>query len=486
LHAELGQLRGELPKTAYESIENRFSPEEIDYLHDKIKNSPRLDIYETINGRQALEKMLKGAVPTDGEIKILSQVLSKDIIDTLMKHRPFSDRVTDTVVDALNVPRSIMSSGDISAPGRQGLGLVGSKAYWTSFDDMFKGLSSEQRYQAIQDEIVARPTYRTMRKAGLFLGGDSHFLNDKEEQFMSNMAEKIPGVGKLVRASDRAYVAFLNKLRADHFDHVLELAKKAGVDFKENPKALKDIAKYINTFTGRGDLHKSLKSMAPALNGIFFSPRLMASRLSMMNPLWYMRLDPFVRKQAMKSMLAFSATQMSLLSLLALVPGVTVALDPRSSDFGKAKAGNTRYDTMAGFQQYIRLFAQLGSGETVTSGGEEKVLGEGYKADTRKDIIYRFFENKESPIASFITQMLEGKDAIGRPLHVLPKSLEERGVILDRFIPMFSQDVLDAVHEYGTAGLLVAAPAAIGVGSSTYASKEPKVKKATQGWIIEE
>jgi len=474
-HAELAQLKGALTKKHFESIEGMFSPDEVEHLFDAIKNSPRLTYSETLNARNGMQKILEGTVPADHEIKLLAQVFSKEIIDTLMKHRPLQDRLAQHVVDAMNIPRAFMASMDLSAPGRQGIGLVTSKAYWTSLDDMLKGFSSEARYNAIHEEIMSRPSYRSMRKSGLFVGKDRHFLNDREEQFMSNLAEKVPGAGRVIRASERAYSAFLEKLRADHFDFLIKSAKDAGVEI--TPKLQQDLAKYINTFTGRGDMPRALEKLAPGLNAIFFSPRLIASRIQMLNPLFYTKLDPFVRKQAMKSLIGFAGTQTTLLSLAALVPGVAISMNMTSPDFGKARIGNTRIDTMGGFQQYLRFAAQMVSGTTTNSRGETKTLGEGYKADTRKDILYRFLENKEAPIVAFATKLLSGKDPAGKPIHFTPNSISDRGMIIDMFVPMVAQDTLDAIDEWGVKGTVAAVPAGLGAGVQTYKPNAPKGTK---------
>ena len=471
-YRELGQLKGELSKVNYESIRKEFSQPDIDALFNMVKDSPRLDLFEQITARGALVKMLGGeggAVPTVGELKLLSQVFPKEMIDALLAQRPFAARFWDGLKNALNVPRSIMSSFDLSAPLRQGIFLVGRKEFYPAFAKMFKQFGSEKAFKAMQEEIASRPTFKLMKKSRLALTEMDRFLSDREEAFMSNWAEKIPVVGRVVRASGRAYVGFLNKLRADTFDSLVKQAKDIGVDFEENEKVLMDLSKFINSATGRGDLG-SLNRAVPIMNGIFFSPRLMASRLNLLNPLYYVQLDPFVRKQALKSLLSFGGIAATVLTL-AKMGGANVGADPTSADFGKVRIDYTRYDVLGGFQQYIKLAAQLITGKvTSTTTGKVITLGEGYRPLTRKEIIIRFFQNKENPVASFVTDFLDGQDVVGNKFDLSSE-------LVDRFIPLILQDLKETVKEWGPIGVALEIPAVFGVGTQTYGGPNSSPKK---------
>lgn len=328
--------------------------------------------------------------------------------------------------------------------------------------------------------IKTRPTYLKMKQAGLALTEMGGQITKREEVFMGNLAEKIPLYGRMVRASNRAYTGFANKLRADLFDDILKKAQIAGRDIDDD--LLKSLADFINAGTGRGKfglketgiLPKGLEKIAPIMNAAFFSPRLMASRLNLLNPYFYIQLDPFVRKEALKTLFADAAIFGTIYGIWKLNGG-DVGLNPRSADFGKIKIGNTRYDPLGGFQQYVKFATQLITGEIISSTtGRTITVGEGYKPLTRKDIILRFFENKTSPIASFVIGLLTGTTAIGEDVDVPTE-------VINRFIPMAVQDLYDISQEQGAEGILYGLPAVFGVGVQTYGKQELAVGESKLG-----
>lgn len=464
-YKKLGQLKGELPKVQFESIRNQLTQQDINDLFNKVEQS-NLGVFEKVNAQTALGKLLGeggGSVPTKSELALLNEVFPQEMIQAILDNRSIFQKIFSMGENALNLPRAAMATADLSAPLRQGIFLIGRPKQWIpAFKNMFKYAFNKKAYDGLLDEIKARPTYKLMREGGLSLTDTGPILSSREEAFMSNLMEKIPGFGRVAAGSNRAYSGFLNKLRADVFDDLVKSAKSQGIEVEG--KTLKDISSFVNAATGRGDLG-ALQRAAPILNGVFFSPRLIASRVNLLNPAYYARLDPFVRKEALKSLITFGGTALTVLGLAKLA-GAEVGADPRSANFGKIKVGNTRYDVLGGFQQYIRLAAQLITGQIVSStSGKTMTLGEGYKPLTRKDIIMRFFESKESPVASFVTGLLTGKTGIGEDFNLSEE-------IISRFIPMFAQDAYDLMKEWGPAGALMAAPGFFGMGSQTYGKTE--------------
>lgn len=462
LSSEMAQLRGEAPKVDYEGVRGQFTQEEIDGLFDSIKQNPSLSLFDSINARTGLAKLLDGTVPTRSEINLLSKVFPADFVRAALRHRSTSAKIADFAGNALNLPRSLMSTLDLSAPLRQGVFLSGRREFYNAFASMFKQFGSERVYRGVMDDIKARDTYPLMEESGLSLSDMGHDLSQREEAFMSQWAERIPGVGRVVRASERGFSGFLNKLRADTFDDLVRRSVAAGVDFKANPKALSDIASFVNAATGRGNLGK-LNSSAPLLNGLFFSPRLIASRVTMLNPAYYATLSPVVRREAIKSLLTFGTMATSVLALFKM-GGAEVEDDPRSSDFGKIKIGNTRYDILGGFGQYITLGARLATNETKTLKGEVQTLGERYGSRTRLDVAANFLGNKASPVAGYIRDYLRGADPVGTPF-------DARKDAAQLFIPLFLQDAYAVMQDGGVEALPRVAPGFFGVGVQTYTEK---------------
>jgi len=468
-------LKGPMEKVEFESIRKNLTQPDIDGIFSKVENSPDLGVWDKFTAKTGLIKLLGaqgGSVPTEGELALLSKVFSKEFVGAVLDKRSTLEKFWAGTENVLNLPRSIMSTLDFSMPLRQGAFLIGRPKQWLpAFRDQFKYAWSENAYDGLMKNIQSRPTYELMKDNGLSLTTTGN-IGAREEAFASNLAEQIPIFGRFAKASNRAATGFLNQVRADTFDDLVKRATETGA-IKE-PGVVKNIANFVNTATGRGGLNETLEKSAGLLNATFFSPRLMASRLSLLNPTYYLKLDPFTRKEALKSLFSFAAAGATTLSL-AKAAGADVGIDPRSADFGKIKIGNTRFDIGAGFQQYFVLAARLLSGEMVSSTtGKEFQLGEGYKATTRADIIQRFFESKTAPIASFALGLLKGKTTMGEDFDIPAE-------IIDRFVPMVTQDVLDLTREWGSKGVLMAVPGVFGVGSQTYGDQVPVKETSKTG-----
>ena len=468
--AQLKELKGGLPKVQFEGIRGKVLQADIDNLFNLVEHNSIISPYEKITAKTGLSKLLGAegvAVPTEGELALLNKVFPPTFVQSIISKRTLTQKLFEGTKEVLNVPRAIMASADMSAPLRQGIFLIGRPKQWLpAFRDMFKYAFNEKAYNGLMLDIEKRTTYPLMKEGGLSLTNIGKSLYGREEKFMSNLAERIPVLGHIVRGSHRAHTGFLNKLRADVFDDMVSHAQKQGLRIEG--KLLKDIGNFVSAATGRGKLPGAIERSAVTLNSLFFSPRLMASRVNLLNPVYYAKLDPFVRKEALKSLLTFAGTATSIVTL-AKLGGADIGVDPRSADFGKIKIGNTRYDPYGGFQQYIRLAAQLITGEHISSTtGVKTTVGEGYKPLTRTDIIGRFLETKESPVVSFALGLLRGQDNLGKDFNIAQETAQ-------RFIPMVAQDMYDLYKERGLEGIAMGTPAIFGAGLQTYSPNPTEI-----------
>lgn len=468
----LGTLKGELPKAKFEPIKEALKQPEIDELFEQIKHFPHFDFYEKITTSNALVKLFKGVIPGTEELKKLRDVFGEELITTIRSKRPFSEKLFEGLAELVNIPRALMSSMDMSAPLRQGLILTIHKPKQAigAFAKMIQVFGSEKIFTATMEQIVSRPTFTIMKNSGLYLADITKKaigLSSKEESFMSNFAAKIPIIGSLVRASERAYVGFLNKLRADVFDDISKEYIRGGITPETKPEVFKGLAEFINNTTGRGTLPFGLQRVGPVLNGVFFSPRFMASRIQMLNPQWYLKLPPEVRKEAAKSMVKFVATGIGIISL-AKLGGAEVEDDPRSSDFGKIRMGNVRWDVWGGFQQWVRFISQITTGKTksISSGEVRELSQKKFPFETRWDLAVRFFRGKLAPTPAMIVDLIDGQNVIG-------VSTKFDIDLLKRITPIYVQDVIDAVRELGSIGVIsVGVPGFFGVGTQVFRPEE--------------
>lgn len=463
--AKKAAMAGELTKVEFEAIRDKISEGDIHNIFEIIRETSELSEWERLPAGEGLGKIFGergGRVPTENEIMLLNRALGSEFTRAVLRKRSLWKKAKEAGWQLANIPRSIMASFDLSAPLRQGIFMIYKpKQFFSAFENMFKSFGSEKASVAAQQRITQMPDYKLMKQSELPLTELGRSLRMREEAFMSNWAEKIPGVGRMVRASGRAHMAFLNQLRADTFVDLIMRAEKLGLKPRQNPQLSRAIAKFIGDATGRGSLG-SLERSAVALNTFFFSPRLAASRIHLLNPGYY--LNPakpkFVRKEAIKALVAYTGTVTTVLSL-AKMAGAEVGLDPRDANFGKIMIGKTRVDIMAGFQQYVRAAAQFFGNQYVSSiTGKKRTLGEGYKPMSQWDILWRQIESKQAPIISFITDLLKRQDWKGEDISI-PKEVGRR------LVPMVLMDMIEIAQEDPKL-LPLGVPGLFGVGLQHY------------------
>jgi uncharacterized protein YukE len=389
-----------------------------------------------------------------------------------MRKRPLLKRIFDvTVVQPLNLARASLIGLDLAAVLRQGGFIVlghpirGVKA----MVPMFRAMVSEVQAHAIEDAIHNRPNADLYEKAKLELTKRSSFKQSEiEEQYQSRWLEKLPWwtvAGPIMRGSQRAFTTFLNVLRADTFD-----AMAAGLSLRRKPTLdeAKIIANYVNVATGRGKIGTK-GTTGTGLNTVFFAPRLVASRFNLLagQPMYggTARTRAYIAAEYARFLMGTAAAIALLMwGLSDDDDKATLELDPRSSDFGKVKIGNTRIDPLAGLAQVTVFLSRVATGVTITSKGEMKPLRNAYRLfddgtrtwhgyrlkyrevaygdDTTYDVLTRFLRTKLAPFPGTMVNLAVGENVVGEP--VGPDD-----AALSLVTPLSVQNVADVMEEHG-------------------------------------
>lgn len=224
LAAAQKQLAGEMPRS--ETAMPTFDYTDLDKaeLKRRIDNSG-LEVHERVRAAKVLTDMIGGnpVPPVQSDIDLLSRILGVEVAREVAKapRGGFAKRL-------LSIPRSIMASADFSAPGRQGFVAVmrhpirGAQAFkrmfgagWSqeSYDSLVDGFIQDPLYTMARDSGLQFQSVASRRRGGMLAGGGEDWVVDEA-------VEKLP----FVRGSNRAYNAFLDKMRFDIFkDHVEKL-----------------------------------------------------------------------------------------------------------------------------------------------------------------------------------------------------------------------------------------------------------------------
>lgn len=376
-----------------------------------------------------------------------------------------------------DTPRGMMSV-DLpymtSAAFRQASPYVGTADWFKAWIPAAKSFGSKEAYEAINSEIANRPLFRPghnmpsqAETAGLQLT-DLGKYSRREESLRGELAEKVPVYGKYVAASNRAYTAFLNSLRANRFEDLVGNLQKDGID---NPQNRNQIANAINTLTGRGKLaahpnvenggFTNIEGAAKVLSNVFFSPRKIASEVQMLNPATYIMTNPVARKELLAGALRRVGIWWGLAGMAEL-SGATVSKDPTNPDFGKIKIGDTRIDPPGGLQQYLVLGTQLAKGgKTSSTSGKFTAFGSKVTADTAFDNISNFVTNRFHPTAKYIVDL--AKAGKSRPFYAGDSALQLA-------TPMYTQDLAQIARENPKlVPMLLGAPlSGAGIGVQSY------------------
>lgn len=326
---------------------------------------------------------------------------------------------------------------------------------------------------AIKADIYSRPnaldgTYNKM-KLSIGMG---------EEEFPTTLPEKIPLFGRLFKASEVAYNGFLMRMRADIADKYIEIAKNTNIDLTDKEQ-VRSIGRLVNSLTGRGELPFGLEKIGKTVNNVFFSPKMLKANFDFLTLHSTDEMSSFARKQAAINLVKVMGGMATIMAVSKVLSPNSVQLDPRSSDFGKIKIGDTRFDISGGMGSLITLAARilptidngkLGFYSKSTTTGHVSPLNSGkFGSQDVSDVLVNFSENKLSPAAAILKDIwLHGKDFSGKK----PTIGGETAGLLE---PLPIQNVQEMLADPKSANVVLGTIMdALGITTNTYGTTKKK------------
>jgi hypothetical protein len=406
-------------------------------------------------------KLDKDAIDLKDQLIKLQNEREARLAQQEYENRNRIQKAKDTAADALDAVRTIQTNPDMSFFGRQGIKYLvthpikGPKLFWESA----KQAVSQKKYDRWLHDIHNSETWQLIEDSGLaVLDPTTLHASKREEQWRSQLIHKIPIAGQVAKASERAFTSAANMARVDWFMEGVKILREQGKTFENSPDEYKGWASAVNNMTGRGGLG-AFEPVAGQLAIPFWSPRLIASNINLfLNPMYYYKLPKTARLMLLKNMAQYITTGVAFLGL-ANVLGADTEIDPRSSDFGKIKVGDTRYDIWGGAAQYIRAVTQILTSTRKSNGGEEALDAKGI---TR--VGTNLIRSKLSPLIGFAVDAKLGENIVGEKV--------EWKDAWKLMVPMLWNDIKDAQKSGGADAAAVAGLLSfLGIGSQTYGQR---------------
>lgn len=292
-------------------------------------------------------------------------------------------------------------------------------------------------------ELSQRKNFKNgfYKRARLEFSETSGPLRAQEEFVMSSLTDKIP----ILKNFNRAWVTYMNLLRAEYFDMMTNLGHGGTVSEAE----AKVLANAINIATGRGNFGKFNGAMT-LLNSVFLAPKYKVSRFQLLaGPLSGFRFGKGATARTRK--LIAKEYGMTLAGVGAFLGLASMALtayygppgedkkwdmnfNPLSRKFG-LRIGTRTLDPFFGIRQVTMFVAR----SVAILAGKGKQVGLKHPGFT----LGGFFRNLLAPIPSAITSRYLGTTPESRKGRKVPATLKNLGKTL--ITPVSYKDVYESM-----------------------------------------
>jgi len=397
------------------------------------------------------------------------------------------------------IPKSLQLGLELSFFKRQGFFYGRShpiKAFMAAVEAI-PAVFSQRLALASMEDIESRPNAKEYHLAQIDFTQVHGPKAKLEEMFQSSVIQWLESTegklflplrtwAKLYAAFERGNRTFANIMKADLYDiqkrDTLAAREFFGSSTEWTENDIKQAGRTANIFSGRGT---GIRGGNPWLDFLFLARRWAWSRIQADFVVPFQLMTPksigqWNADRGMRVALAklYIQTLLGHATKLAIAYWVymllagddeekkpTLEFDPRSSDAGALRIGETRLKDEGGLMPAIVLASRIATGTMKTSSGEIKsIYGEDVQwgGKTAADFIIDFARYKLGSGPSAILEWASGRDAIG---NVVSKT----DIVTSRLTPLTAKEIVAAEKELGVKqGTMAALDAFFGVSVSTY------------------
>jgi len=475
--ARKSAMEGPMLERLYQ-LQETYSAKDIDNLHQAIHESNKVNDFEKMSAATAVDKIFTGQPLSKSDIALIHRIFGRELAHRLDAIReqalPKRKGLLHGISEVLSVPQSLRAMVDMGITLRQGIVFFAQHPLKASrlTAQTFKHAWTEQASNRMDAWIRDLPGAQIGMKHGLILRDWT--MGNKADGYYASKLLKLwrpkSRLGKILAApynavihakdiSERAYILQRNAIAATYYG---ELVKNWGPDV--NAANYQKMAQFVNHATGEGTgkwLEKNAEILAPA----FWAPRLAVARFQLISDtvssLYNMttgKPNALASKAIAWEIAQFGMKGLTIMTLAAAM-GYDAEMDPRATEFGKIKVGNTRYDIWGGYSQIGKLVAQLVTGQRKTA------LTKKIKSVEFKETFLRFLRGKLAPVPGTVIDLFQQQTFVGEQLNT-PEQIMKH--IMLQFLPLVWEDTYEGFKYQTNQTVPVAAGAFFGMGVSTY------------------
>ena len=370
---------------------------------------------------------------------------------------------------------SLVASFDDSFVGRQGAYTLLSgnpkiwgKAFVASLSDFKNVLGNKKAEDALMATVLSDPLYIT----GEY--DKARIIDRVEEQYPTSLPERLPVVGKVLKASEVAFKNSGVRMRTELYKKMRAVNLAAGVEM--TTEQVKGLGKVINSLTARGDLGRLNNS--PILRLAMWAPKMLKGFADTMTAHTFSDIPKASKKIALNNLAR-------IVLITAIIEGIATAIDddstefdPRSSDFLAIKVKDTRFKFLPIIPQLITLMARMLTGKYKSSTtGEIKEYGSGFAETSKFDTLINFFVNKAPPATRSVIDITKGRDFEGNEPTF-------SSVLVQAGVPISIQNLLDLAQNPTIDAAFGAVADFFGIGSNTFRDSNKKTELIPTDTVI--